>query len=74
VVLRQQVMSPEGISTNAQSEPQRLQPGEEREVVLPAYRFPPKGGDYTFDVSAWVGERQVSRLPVPRKIHLDAQP
>jgi general secretion pathway protein D len=74
VVLRQQVRSPEGQATEARSEPQRLKPGEEREVVLPPYRFPSKGGDYLFDVSAWVGEQQVSRLPLPRKVHLEEQP
>lgn len=74
VVLHQLVRSPEGLATEATSEPQRLSAGEEREVVLPAYRFPSKSGDYYFDVSAWVGQQQVSRLALPRKVRLEEQP
>lgn len=68
VTLRQQVRSPEGIATETYSSPQRLAPGEERDITLPAYRFTNKAGEYVFDVSAWVGEQQISRLPVPRRV------
>ena len=70
VVLQQQVTNPAGEVQSLRSSPQRLQPGEEREVVLPAYRFPARQGSYTFDVSAWVGDQQVSRLSLPRKVQL----
>ena len=70
VVLRQQVRAPGGSAADSKTEPQRLQPNEEREVILPPYRFPTAPGDYFFDVSAWIGEQQVSRLPLPRKVVL----
>ena len=70
VVLHQQVRAPGGVAIDTRTEPQRLQPNEDREIVLPAYRFPTKAGDYYFDVSAWIGGQQVSRLPLPRKVEL----
>lgn len=70
VVLRQQVRAPGGVAIDTHTEPQRLQPNEDREILLPAYRFPTKSGDYYFDVSAWIGDQQVSRLPLPRKVEL----
>jgi general secretion pathway protein D len=70
VVLRQQVRAPGGVAIDTHTEPQRLQPNEDREIILPAYRFPTKSGDYYFDVSAWIGDQQVSRLPLPRKVEL----
>lgn len=70
VVLQQQVRDPAGAAQDTRSEPQRFKPNEAREVVLPPYRFPAKSGDYYFDVSAWIGEQQVGRLALPRKVHL----
>lgn len=70
VVLQQLITNPLGEVQSLRSSPQRLQPGEEREVVMPAYRFPARLGNYTFDVSAWVGDQQVGRLPLPRKVLL----
>lgn len=70
VVLHQQVREPNGQARDTRSEPQRLLPNEAREVVLPPYRFPARPGDYYFDVSAWVGQQQVGRLPLPRKVQL----
>ncbi len=70
VTLRQAVKSPGGSSQETQSEPQRLGPHEEREVILPAYRFPNHLGEYLFDVSAWVGGRLIGRLPLPHKVEV----
>lgn len=70
VVLRQQVRAPGTAPADTFTEPQRLQPNEDREVILPPYRFPTKSGDYYFDVSAWIGDQQVARLPLPRKLEL----
>jgi len=70
VVLHQQVRTPGGTSVDSQTEPQRLKPNEEREIVLPPYRFPAVTGAYYFDVSAWIGQQQVSRLALPRKVDL----
>jgi general secretion pathway protein D len=70
VVLHQQVRAPGGLAADSRTEPQRLQPNEEREVVLPPYRFPTRSGDYYFDVSAWIGEQQVGRLPLPRRVEV----
>ncbi|MBT9581923.1 type II secretion system secretin GspD [bacterium] len=70
IILRQQVRAPGGVAADTQTEPQRLAANEEREVVLPPYRFPTASGDYFFDVSAWIGSQQVSRLPLPRKVVL----
>jgi general secretion pathway protein D len=70
VVLHQQVRAPGGVASDSKTEPQRLGANEEREVILPPYRFPTASGDYFFDVSAWIGQQQVSRLPLPRKVVL----
>lgn len=68
LVLLQQVKGPSGSESEARTEPQRLQPNEEREVLLPAYRFPSHAGEYVFDVTAWVGQQQIARLALPRKV------
>ena len=70
VVLHQAVKAPGGNSQESQSEPQRLGPNEEREVILPAYRFPNRSGQYFFDVSAWVGGRPIGRLALPHKVEV----
>ncbi|MEW6280972.1 MAG: type II secretion system secretin GspD [Candidatus Eremiobacterota bacterium] len=71
VVLVGSLTDPEGRRTRVSEERLKLDSGEEANVSLPALRFPDREGIYEFDVSAYIGEELVARLPVPRRLKLE---
>jgi len=67
------VKLPDGSVTEYQTDMLRLESGQSREVVLPAYRFTHQNGVYEFDLTAMVDDRVIARLPLPRRVTVQAR-
>lgn len=67
------VKLPDGSVTEYQTDTLRLESGQTREVVLPAYRFMSQNGVYEFDVTAMVDDRVIARLPLPRRVTVQSR-
>ena len=69
-VLVETVKAPDGTSKQLKSQVYRLEAGQDEQVSLPPYRFPPQDGLYEFDLSAVNGDDVMARLPLPTRLEV----